>query len=189
MPDATLPAPDPAKVVGVDLGLIDFAAATDAQPIPTPKFYRKGEKRIRRAQRAMSRRHKGSKRQEKARKRLARVHRKIANQRRDFLHKLTTDLVRNHEGICIEDLSVQGLARTKLAKSFRDAAMGEFRRQLTYKCLWSRKHCVPVDRFFPSSRLCNVCGAINDRLTTSDREWDRACQTHHRRDFLAACNL
>ena len=190
MPDIALPAPDPAKVIGIDLGLIDFATLSDdSDPIPAPKFYRKGHKKLRKAQRAVSRRRKGSRRREKARQRLARVHQKMANQRRDFLHKLTTDLVRTHDGICIEDLSVKGLARTKLAQSFHDAAMGEFRRQVTYKCLWSRKHCVPVDRFFPSSKLCNVCGAINDRLTLSEREWDCDCRTHHKRDFLAACNL
>jgi putative transposase len=190
LPDAAMPPPDPAKVVGIDLGLYDFATLSDgSDPVPPPKFYRKGEKRIRRAQRALSRMRRGSKRREKARKRLARRHQKIACQRGDFLHKLTTDLVHRHDGICIEDLSVKGLARTKLAKSFRDAAMGEFRRQLTYKCLWDRTHCVPIDRFFPSSRLCNVCGTLNDRLMLSDREWDCACGAHHKRDFLAACNL
>jgi putative transposase len=190
MPDIPPPAPDPSKVVGIDLGLIDFATLSDgSEPIPAPRFFRKAQDRVRRAQRALSRARKGSRRREKARRRLDRAHQKAARQRQDFLHKLTTQLVHDHDGICIEDLNVKGLARTKLAKSFSDAAMGEFRRQLGYKCLWNRKHLIVVDRFYPSSRLCNICGAINDRLTLSDREWDCDCGTHHKRDFLAACNL
>jgi putative transposase len=190
MPDVTPPLPDPARVVGIDLGLIDFATLSNgSDPIPAPKFYRKAQRKLRKAQRTFSRRKKGSKRKAKARVKVARVHQKTARQRSDFLHKLTTDLIRDHERVCIEDLSVKGLARTKLAKSFTDAAMGEFRRQLEYKGLWNYKPPVVIDRFFPSSRLCNVCGALNDALTLSDREWDCDCGAHHRRDFLAARNL
>jgi putative transposase len=190
MPDVALPMPDPAKVVGVDLGLIDFATLWDgSDPIAAPKFFRKAQKKLRRAQRVFSRRKKGSKRKAKARVKVSRIHQATANKRSDFLHKLTTDLVNRFDAVGIEDLSLTGLARTKLAKSFTDAAMGEFRRQLTYKCLWNNKHLVVVDRFFPSSRLCNVCGALNDRLTLSDREWDCDCGSRHQRDFLAACNI
>ena len=190
MPDVALPAPDPAKVVGIDLGLIDYATFSDGtEPIPAPRFYRKRQRKLKRAQRTLSRRRKGSKRQAKARRAVAKVQQRTANQRKDFLHQLTTGLVRDHDGLCIEDLSVKGLARTKLAKSMHDASMGEFRRQVTYKGQWDRKHIVPIDRFFPSSKLCNQCGAINDNLTLSDREWDCGCGAHHKRDFLAACNI
>jgi putative transposase len=190
MPDVPIPAPDPAKTVGIDLGLIDFVTPSDGSPpIPAPKFYRKAQGKIRRAQRAVSRRKKGSKRREKARKRLARAHQKAARQRQDFLHKLGTDLVNRHEAICIEDLNVKGLAKTKLARSFSDAAMGEFRRQLAYKCEWNRKALVVIDRWFPSSKMCDRCGALDDRLTLSDREWDCDCGAHHKRDLLAACNI
>jgi putative transposase len=191
MPDVAVPMPDPEKTIGIDLGLIDFVTTSDPsdKPVPAPKFYRKATAKIRRAQKAVSRRHKGSKRREKARNRLARVHQKASRQRQDFLHKLSTDLVGRHEAICIEDLNVKGLARTKLAKSFADAAMSEFRRQLEYKCLWNRKTLVVIDRFFPSSTMCNRCGALNDRLALSDREWDCDCGAHHGRDFLAACNV
>lgn len=115
--------------------------------------------------------------------------RKARDQRNDFLHKLSTGLVGRHEAICIEDLNVKGLARTKLAKSFSDAAMGEFARQLEYKCSWNRRVLVRVDRFFPSSKMCNRCGALNDRLSLSDREWTCDCGASHKRDFLAACNI
>jgi putative transposase len=190
MPDVPIADPEPERTVGVDLGLIDFATTSDGSaPILAPKFYRKGQAKLRRAQRAVSRSRKGSKRRDKARKRLARCHQKTTNQRNDFLHKLSTDLVGRHDAICIEDLNVMGLARTKLAKSFADAAMGEFRRQLEYKCLWNRKTLVAIDRFFASSKMCNRCGALNDQLSLSDREWDCDCGAHHRRDFLAACNI
>jgi putative transposase len=191
MPDVAVPAPDPERTIGIDLGLIDFVATSNPaeKPVLTPKFYRKATNKIRRAQKAVSRRKKGSKRREKARKRLARAHQKARDQRQDFLHKLSTDLVNRHDAICIEDLNVEGLARTKLAKSFADAAMGEFRRQLEYKCSWNRKTLIAIDRFFPSSKLCNRCGALFDRLALSDREWDCDCGAHHKRDFLAACNI
>jgi putative transposase len=190
MPEVTLPPPDPAKVVGIDLGLIDFATTSDgAEPIPAPKFYRKAERKIRKAARTFSRRQKGSKRKAKARIKLARAQQKAAQQRKDFLHKTTTKLVHGHDGICIEDLGVKALARTKLSKSFHDAALGEFRRQLAYKCLWYHKHLVPIDRYFPSSKLCNRCGVVNQGLTLDDREWTCPCGAHHKRDFLAACNI
>jgi putative transposase len=156
MPDVAIPAPDPDQTIGVDLGLIDFATPSDgSKPTPAPKFHRKATNKVRRAQKAVSRRQKGSKRREKARKRLARVHQKARDQRQDFLHKLSTDLVNRHEAICIEDLNVKGLARTKLARSFSDAAMGEFRRQLEYKCSWKGRTLVVIDRFFPSSKRCH----------------------------------
>jgi putative transposase len=190
MPDTPLLSPDPGEVAGIDLGLIDFATPSDgSDPIPAPKFYRKGQRKLRKAQRVLSRRQPGSKRKEKARRAAAKVHQRIVNQRGDFLHKLTTLLVCTYAGICIEDLSLKGLARTKLAKSFTDASMGEFRRQLTYKAEWNRKHLIVIDRFFPSSKLCGACGARNGALSLSDREWDCSCGAHHDRDLNAAINI
>ncbi len=191
MPDCPIPTPAPAKTVGIDVGLIDFATFSDPtkDPIPAPKFFRKGQRRLRRAQRTVSRRKRGSKRRAKAVVKAAVVHRKFADQRRDFQHKLSTKIVGQYAAVCVETLSLSGLARTKLAKCFHDAAFGEFFRQLKYKCLWNCKHFTAIDRFFPSSKMCNACGALNDRLTLSDREWDCACGTHHLRDFLAACNI
>jgi putative transposase len=189
MPDAALPAPDPAKVVGIDLGLKDFLVTSDGERIAAPKFYRKGERRLAKAQRALSRRKPGSNRRTKAKAKVAKIHRKIGNQRGDFLHKLTTRLVNDHDGIAIEDLSVKALARTKLGKSFADASMGEFRRQVEYKGLWNRRHLAVVGRFYPSSRLHAACGEVNDQLGLSDRTWTCGCGAVLDRDLNAAENI
>jgi putative transposase len=190
MPDVALPTTDPDKVIGIDLGLINFVTPSDgSDSIPSPKFYRKGEKKQRKAQRVFSRRKNGSKRKAKAARKVAIVRQKVAEQRKDFLHKLTTDLVGRYDGICIEDLCVTGLARTKLSKSVLDASWGEFKRQLAYKAEWNYKHLVIIDRFFPSSKMCHDCGALNGELTLKDREWDCICGTHHDRDLNAARNI
>jgi putative transposase len=189
MPDAALPTPDPAKVIGIDLGLKDFVVTSDGGRIPPPRFYRRGQRRLRRAQRVLSRRKPGSNRRAKAKATVARTHQRIADRRADFLHKLSTDLIRKHDGICIEDLSLAGLARTKLAVGFADASLGEFGRQLSYKAEWNRKHLAVIGRFFPSSRLCRVCGAINETLALADRQWVCDCGAVHDRDLNAAVNI
>jgi putative transposase len=189
MPDTALPAVDPARVVGIDLGLKDFAVLSDGERIPAPKFFRKAERALRRAQRVFSRRVKGSARKHRAKREIALVHRRTASQRKDFLHKLTTRLVAKYDGICIEDLSVRGLAKTKLAKSMLDASLGEFRRQLGYKAIWNRAHLAVIDRWYPSSKTCHVCGAVNAALTLSDRSWTCICGAHLDRDLNAALNI
>ena len=193
MPDTPLPAADPAHVVGVDLGLEDFAVLSDrSTPTPVPQFFRKAERKLRKAQRIFSRREKGSRRRLRAKHKVALVHRKTANQRKDFLHKLTTDLVVKYEGICIEDLNVAALAKTKLrghAKSWHDAAAGEFRRQLEYKTIWNRRHLAAIDRWYPSSKTCHACGAVNTALTLEDRSWTCVCGVYHDRDFNASLNI
>lgn len=189
MPDVVLPEPDPAKIVGIDLGLKDFAVLSTGERIESPKLFRAGQRKLRKTQRVASRRKPGSNRKAKARIKVAKVHQRISNQRGDFLHKLTTELVGKHDGLCIEDLSVKGLARTKLAKSVTDASWGEFRRQLTYKCQWNRKHLAVVDRWFPSSRTCRDCKRVNAELTLADRSWVCPCGSVHDRDLNAAHNI
>jgi putative transposase len=189
MPDVALPEADPSRVVGIDLGLKDFSVTSDGERVPAPKFYHKGQRKLRKAQRVLSRRKPGSNRKAKARLIVADIHQRIANQRSDFLHKLSNDLVSRHDGLCIEDLSVKGLARTKLAKSFTDASMGEFRRQVEYKSVWGRKHLAVIGRFYPSTRLCRGCEAINETLTLSDRQWVCGCGMVHDRDLSAAINI
>ena len=181
-------------VVGIDVGLIDFVKASDGFGIAAPKFYRKMQRRLRLADKKVSRRTKGSARHQKAKLMVSKLHQKIANQRSDFLHKLSTYLIENYDRVCIEDLSLKGLVKTKLAKSFMDAALGEFRRQLEYKGEWARKPVVVIDRFFPSSKMCNQCKTVNKELTLQstpgkDREWVCSCGAVNSRDLNAARNI
>ena len=189
LPNAALPAVNPANVIGIDMGLHDFVVLSNGERVPAPKFFRKAQRKLRRAQRAFSRREKASARRLRAKHQVALVYRRIVNQRKDFLHKLTTDLVEKYEGICIEDLNVKGLVRTKLAKSMTDAAFGEFIRQLKYKTIWNRRQLAVNDRWYPSSKVCHVCGAVNRALTLADRTWTCGCGAHLDRDLNAALNI
>ena len=189
-PVALLPRPDPAQTVGLDLGLGDVVVPSNRPRVLAPCFYRRALRKLRRAQRVHSRRRKGSRNKARALARVARVHQRLANQRAHFSHDLTTKLIRNHQAVCIEDLNVRGLARTKLAKSFYDAALGQIRRQLAYKGQWYGTHVVVIGRFFPSTQLCSVCGFKNAALTLADRTWTcPACGTIHGRDVNAAVNI
>jgi putative transposase len=186
LPDVSLSPPHPERTIGVDLGLKDLVVISSGERVPAPKHYRRCERKLRRLQRHLSRCKRGGKNREKARVALAKLHVRVANQRRDHLHKLSTELVRSADAICIEDLHVKGVAKTKLAKSVYDAGWGLLRFQLSYKCLWQQKHLVLVDRFYPSSRLCRACGSINTTLTLADRVWTCECGASHDRDDNAA---
>ena len=138
----------------------------------------------------MSRKVKGSRNRAKARLAVAKVHERIANLRSNFAHQLTHRLVEKYPALCLENLSIVGLTKTKLAKSMLDAAFSETLRQWKYKSLWNNRHALQADRFYPSTRLCSECGSKNDNLSLSDREWTcPACETKHNRDFNAALNL
>lgn len=189
VPDIPLPLPVRARTVGVDMGLHDLVVLSDGRRVPAPRYYRRAERKLRRLQRHHSRCQRGSRNREQARRALARQHQKVANQRNGHLHKLSATLVREYDAIVIENLNVQGLSRTKAGKSIHDAGWATLRFQLTYKARWQQKHLIVVDRFFPSSRLCSVCGAINGDLTLADRVWTCACGTIHDRDLNAARNL
>jgi putative transposase len=190
MPDVALPSPQPAMAVGVDLGLKDFAVLSTGEKIAAPRLYRRSERRMRRAQRQRSRKQRGSKNRQKAQRRLARIHTRVAQQRRDFLHKLSSRLVSEFDIICVEDLSVKGLGRTNLAKSVHDAGWGLFGHMLTYKAIWQRKRLVVIDRWFPSSKLCAACQSVVPTLALAERTWRcPTCHTEHDRDLNAACNL
>lgn len=189
LPDLPLPLPAPARIVGVDAGLESLIALDDGSKVDAPKHLRRAEKHLGRAQRELARKQKGSNNRQKARLKVARLHEKVRNQRLDHLHKLTTRLVKEADAVCIENLTLNGLARTKLAKSFHDAALGELRRQLEYKTLWQRKHLVVIGRYYPSSKTCSTCGLVNQDLKLSDRNWSCVCGAIHDRDVNAARNI
>lgn len=186
------PLPKTDKPIGIDLGVKHLAVDSNGVEYPNNKYLAKSEKKLARLQRQLSRKSRGSKRREKARIKVARLHEHITNQRKDQLHKLTTQLVRENDIICIEDLNVAGMARNRhLAKAISDVGMGEFRRQLQYKCNWYGKTLVEIDRFYPSSQICSCCGYQNhDVKDLSIREWTCPnCGTNHDRDVNAAKNI
>lgn len=190
LPVVARPLPPPGVVVGIDLGLKDAVVLSTGERVEAPRLYRTAQKRLKRAQRALCRKKKGSKNRVRARVRVARLHRKVAHQRQDFLHQLSTRIIRSSGVVCIEDLNVKGLARSKLAKSTLDASMGELRRQLAYKGLWYGVPVVAVGRWYPSSKTCHDCGHINHDLHLSDRLWPcPACGSVLDRDLNAARNI
>lgn len=179
-------------VTGIDLGLKEFAITSDGTAYENHKYLTKSQKKLAKAQRQLSRKAIGSANRTKARIRVARLHEKVANQRSDYLQKLSTQLVRAYDVICIEDLQVKNIVRNhKLAKSISDVSWSEFVRQLAYKCEWQHKALVRVDRFYPSSQLCSVCGYRNaDTKDLSVREWVcPECGAVHDRDVNAAVNI
>ncbi|RIV21380.1 transposase [Fibrisoma montanum] len=176
--------------VGVDLGIKYFATLSTGETIANPRHLSKSLKALRRASRQHSKKKKGGKNREKSRKKLARIHERVTNQRTDFLHKVTTRLVRENQTVCIEDLNVAGMGKNhKLARHIKDAGFGTFRRMLEYKAGWYGVNVLVIDRFAPSSKQCS-CGHKNDALTLKDRVWTCvSCGTTHDRDQLAAKNI
>jgi putative transposase len=148
-------------------------------------------KKLKRLQRAHSRKQKGSKNREKSRKKLAVLHARIAHIRKDALHKFTTHVCKNHAHIGIEDLHVVGMLKNHhIAQAIADTSMGEFRRQLTYKAEKFGTRVVVIDRFYPSSKTCSVCGYVLETLDLKVRVWQCPnCQTLHQRDYNAAKNI
>jgi putative transposase len=179
------------KAVGIDLGITSLMATSDGEKIANPKHFQRLRYKLRKAQKALSRKVKGSNNREKARHEVARIHAQIADDRTDFLHKLTTRLVRENQTIAIEDLSVKNMMTNhKLARAIADASWAELVRQLEYKCQWYGRTLVKIDRWFPSSKRCGKCGHVVDKLPLDIREWDcPECGTHHDRDINAAQNI
>ncbi len=179
------------KAVGIDAGITSLIATSDGEHIANPKHFKRLRHKLKQAQKALSRKVKGSNNREKARHRVARIHAAIADARTDFLHKLTTRLVRENQTIAIEDLAVKNMMKNhKLAQSIADASWSELVRQLEYKSQWYGRTLVKIDRWFPSSKRCGNCGHVVDKLPLDVREWDcPECGTCHDRDINAAQNI
>lgn len=182
--------PETTGEVGIDLGLTHFAVMSDGRKISSPRFLRRAEKKLRRTQQALSRKQKGSANRARARLDVARAHARVADARREFHHRLSTELIRENQAISVEDLCVKGLARTRLAKSVHDAGWSAFVNMLEYKAARYGRTFARVDRFFPSSQLCSACGFKDGPKPLTVREWTCGnCGTVHDRDANAAINI
>lgn len=177
--------------IGVDVGLKHFAVLSNGEKIENPKHLQKLEQRLKVLQRRYARTKKGSNRREAARLRLAKLHYKIACQRADFLHKLSSRLIRENQSIVIEDLNVSGMVKNhSLAKAISSVSWSEFFRQLKYKADYQGKNLITIGRFEPTSKKCSVCNEVKDSLELSERHWTcLGCGTYHDRDLNAALNI
>jgi putative transposase len=179
------------KAIGLDVGITSLIATSDGDKISNPKHFKRLRRKLKKAQKVLSRKQKGSKNRQKARLKVAKVHGQISDSRKDFLHKLTTQLVRENQTIVVEDLAIKNMVKNhKLALSISDASWGELIRQLAYKCEWYGRELIKIDRWFPSSKRCGSCGNIIDKLPLNIREWKcPECGTNHDRDINASKNI
>lgn len=187
--------------IGIDLGITDLAILSNGQKIDNNRFTSKMEKTLKREQRKLSRRALLAKKAgkelfearnyQKQKKKVARLHEKVINQRTDFLNKLSTEIVKNHDSICIEDLNTKGMLRNhKLAKSISDVSWFSFVSKLQYKAEWYGREIIKVDKWFPSSQLCSKCGHKDGKKSLEIREWTcPVCHAHHDRDINASKNI
>jgi putative transposase len=184
------PLPRVDRAIGIDAGITSLVTTSDGEKVANPKHFNRLYKKLRRAQKALSRKTKGSRNRDKARLKVARIHAQIKDSRQDFLHKLTTRLVRENQTIVAESLAVKNMVKNrKLARSISDAGWGELTRQLAYKASWHGRTFIQLDRWFPGSKTCSCCGHVVEKLPLNIREWDcPKCNAHHDRDVNAAKN-
>ncbi|MGV3042581.1 IS200/IS605 family element RNA-guided endonuclease TnpB [Staphylococcus rostri] len=189
------------SAIGIDLGITHFAILSDGQKIDNNRFTSKMAQKLKREQRKLSRRallakKKGvnlfeAKNYQKQKQKVARLHEKVMNQRTDFLNKLSTEIIKNHGIICIEDLNAKGMLRNhKLAKSISDVSWSSFVTKLQYKADWYGRKIIKIDKWFPSSQICSDCGHNGGKKNLKIREWScPICYAHHDRDINASINI
>ena len=195
------PYPKTNSNIGIDLGLSHFAILSTGEKIENPRFLISASKKLAREQKILSRRGLLAKQRgkslddcsnyQKQRLKVAKIHEKISNQRRDFLNKLSTNLIKNHDKICMEDLSSKNLMKNHcLAKAIGDASWPEFCRILEYKAEWYGKQVIKISRWFPSSQICSNCKTNSGKKPLRVREWTcEQCGSHHDRDLNASLNI
>src|SRR5690606_19084039 len=185
------PLPPKAKAVGLDMGLTHTVITSDGWKAHNPKCLQRDLAKLRRAQKSLSRKEKGSANWHKQRRKVAKGYAKITDRRTDYLHKLTTRLVRENGTICVETLRVQNMMRNRsLARSIADVSWGELLRQSEYKCAWYGRDLVKIDQWYPSSKRCSACGHVQGEMPLSVREWEcPECGSVHDRDVNAALNI
>lgn len=180
------------STIGIDVGIKSFVITSDGRQFEPNRYLKSSLQRLKCLQRKAARKQKNSNNRKKANKCVAILHEKITNQRNDYIHKLTTQLIRDSQTDCfvIENLGVAGMLKNrKLSHALADASFGLFFQAMKYKCDWYGKNLIVIDRFAPSSKRCSECGEINDALTLADREWVCTCGTRHDRDTNAAKNI
>ena len=189
------------SAVGIDLGITDFSILSNGQKFDNNKFTSKMEKKLKREQRKLSRRALLAKQKginlfeasnyQKQKRKVARLHEKVMNQRTDFLNKLSTEIIKNHDIICIEDLNTKSMLRNhKLAKSISDVSWSSFVTKLQYKADWYGREIIKIDKWFPSSQICSECGHKDGKKPLDIRAWTcPICHAHHDRDINASINI
>lgn len=189
------------SAIGIDLGITDFAILSGGQKIDNNKFTSKMEKKLKREQRKLSRRALLAKKRginlfkakniQKQKHKVAKLHERVMNQRNDFLNKLSTEIIKRYDMICIEDLNIKGMLRNhKLAKSISGVSWSSFVTKLQYKANWYGREIIKVDKWFPSSQICSECGYNDGKKTLSIRDWSCSiCHTHHDRDINTSINI
>jgi putative transposase len=172
--------------IGIDLGIKDFAITSDGEVFENPKYLRKAQSKLKYVQRKYSK-HKGK----RTKKKLAKLYEDVVNKRKDFLHKVSTKLIRENQTIALETLAVKNMVKNhNLAQAITDASWSTFVSMLEYKAEWYGKNILKIGRFAPSSKTCSCCGSINKELTLQDREWTcSSCNTLLDRDVNAAINI
>ena len=177
--------------IGIDLGIKDFIIGSNGYSYENIKIRRNNEKKLKRLHKILSKKQKDGKNKEKARIKLAKYNEKLNNIKENYLHHVTNQLLNENQVIVMEDLNVKGMMKNhNLAKSIQELSLYRFKEILIYKSKWYGRDIIEIDRFYPSSKLCNCCGYKNTELKLSNREWKcTSCNTIHNRDLNAAINI